>query len=157
LQYLANFSTWARDLLAALRNFWAGLFGGGGGGDDGSGAEDEAGLRVTPAMPFSSFHNPFAGGAARWSPQELVRYVFAALEAWARERGQGRQPGETPIEFGERLGRAVPALAADVRRLVALYVRAAYARGGGLPAGSAEVVRQFWERLEAAAAKPLSA
>jgi hypothetical protein len=157
LQYLANFSNWARDLLAALRNFWASLFGGGGGGDDESGAEVEAGFRVTPSMPFSSFHNPFAGGAARWSPQELMRYTFAALEAWAREHGQGRQPGETPIEFGERLGRSVPALAADVRRLVALYVRAAYARGGVLPAGSAEVVRQFWERLEAAAATPLSA
>jgi hypothetical protein len=31
-----------------------------------------------------------------------------------------------------------------------------YARGG-IPAGSVEVVRQFWERIEAAAAQPLSA
>ena len=54
------------------------------------------------------------------------------------------------------MGREVPALEVDVRRLALLYAWAVYARGG-LPANSTEVVRAFWERLEAVAEQPLSA
>ena len=74
----------------------------------------------------------------------------------ARERDLGRQPGETPLEFADRVGGEVPSLEADLRRLAALYARAVYARGG-LPSNSVEVLRQFWQRLETVADQPLSA
>src|SRR5262249_12694696 len=102
LRWLANFSQWARDLLAALRSFWEGLFGGAKAGSGGEGGE--AGPAPVPLRPFASYGNPFADGrAGRMTADELVRYTFAALQAWAAERGWGRQTGETPLEFAERL------------------------------------------------------
>jgi hypothetical protein len=158
LQFLANFTEWARNLLEWLNNFWASLFGGWGARGEGGGEEAvAAGPRKAPPKPFSAFANPFVtGNAERWSAKELLRYSFEALEAWARERDLGRHPGETPLEFAGRVGGEVPALEADVRRLVSLYARALYA-AGELPANTPEPVRQFWLRLEAVAEQPLSA
>ena len=155
LQFLANFTDWARRLLDALRNFWANLFGG-----RQKTTEEERRIeqeeKILRERPFSSFRNPFAGSQIGMAVPELIRYSFAAAQAWARERDLGRQPGETPLEFVSRVGAEVPALDADLQRLAILYARAVYARGG-LPSNSAEVLRQFWQRLEAVAEQPLSA
>ena len=46
---------------------------------------------------FADFSDPFAAGTAgRYPPEELVRYTFEALEAWARDNGQPRLPEQTP-------------------------------------------------------------
>ncbi len=155
LQFLANFSDWARRLLDSLRNFWANLFG----GRRRTAEEDEQAEQEEPKLrerPFASFINPFLGGRSGMAAPELIRYTFAAVQAWARERDLGRQLGETPLEFAGRVGAEVPALEADLHRLAVLYARAVYARGG-LPSDSVEVLRQFWQRLEAVAEQPLSA
>jgi hypothetical protein len=157
LGFLANFTDWAKRLLDAWRKFWANLFGGGERKQAEGGGEAGEAPGVRRELPFSAFPNPFDSGEARaMSSAELVRYTFAALQAWARERDLSRQAGETALEFAARLGEELPALDADVRRLAALYARAAYSPGG-LPAGSAEVVRGFWERLERVSVQPLSA
>jgi hypothetical protein len=158
LQFLAGFTDWARRLLEALRNFWAGLFAGWGGRQAAGGAEEvEEGEVPEPELPFSSFPNPFdTGTAGRWPARQLVRYTFEAVQAWARERDLGRQVGETPLEFSGRVGGEVPALEAELRQLAALFARAAYAREP-LPGNTVEVLRRFWERLERVAAAPLSA
>jgi hypothetical protein len=157
LQWLAHFTNWARDLLNALRNFWARLF-----GSRGKAAAaatnmepDEATKR--PPRSFRSFRNPFEDGRAeRLPPDEVVRYSFMALQAWAYERDLGRELDETPLEFASRVGGKVPGLDEDARRLATLYARAVYARGT-LPASSLAAVRQFWEKLEAVVEQPLSA
>jgi hypothetical protein len=157
LQFLANFTGWAQALLDALRNFWAGLFGGPKRRAEKSGEEGESSEPPEWHAPFSAFPNPFEDGSAgRMSAAELVRYTFAAVQAWARERGMARQPGETALEFVARVGNELPALEDGLRRLVMLYGRAAYARGP-LPAGSDEAVRAFWDRLEVVSEQPLSA
>jgi hypothetical protein len=154
LQYFANFSEWARRLLEALASFWASLFGGGQQTVEEEQSEpDEAILRE---RPFASFHNPFTSGRRGVATAELIRYTFAAVQAWARERDLGRHPGETPLEFAGRVGAEVPALEKELQRLAALYSRAVYARGG-VPADSLEILRQFWQRLETVAEQPLSA
>jgi hypothetical protein len=156
LQFLANFTKWARDLLQALRDLWARLFGGWGGKGEREEAEEEEWERES-SLPFSAFANPFATGEAERMPvRQLIRYTFAAAQAWARERDLGRAPGETAQEFAERVGEELPAVEEDLRRLALLFGRAAYARGG-LPARSREVVRQVWAKLEVAAEQPLSA
>src|SRR5207248_5329116 len=92
--------------------------------------------------------NPCAdGSAARRSPDELVRYSFAALEAWAYERDLARRDDETPLEFADRLGGEVPALDAGGRALTALYGRLAYARRRP-PEASRAQVEHFWQALE---------
>ncbi len=157
LKFLANFTQWARDLLASLRKFWEGLFGGAKKAKTagGNGKEEEAEL-IEEAVPFAAFRNPFRDGSAtQRSPKELLRYTFAALEAWARDRDLGRLPHETPMEFATRLAEEAPGLGEELRRFIGLYVRAEYARGG-LPSNLPEVVQKFWERLEAVVEQPLS-
>jgi hypothetical protein len=155
LGFLANFTDWARNLLNALKAFWARLFGGAKPQADAEEVEVEApGVRP---RPFSAFQNPFHDGRAeQMSPQNLVRYSFAALQAWGWERGLGRAKDETPLEFADRLGNELPALETDARKLAILYARVAYFRGS-LPGGSAAAVEQFWLQLEALVEQPMSA
>src|SRR5262249_52575552 len=105
---------------------------------------------------FDSFINPFtSGGAEERAPEELVRYTFAALDAWAEERGCARHPEETPREFASRLGEAYPALEEEVLRFADLYALAVYARGALTPA-CLPVVRELWQRLEGRRAEVLT-
>ena len=78
---------------------------------------------ISASRPLTvwEFPNPFDTGSARsWTAQELVRYTFAALQAWARERELGRQVGETAQEFAERVAGEVPPLEEGARRLAGL-------------------------------------
>jgi hypothetical protein len=157
LQFLANFTNWARDLLKTLRSWWEGLFGWLGRREGQEKEAEEEVVHAPPPRPFASYSNPFRDGSAdRLGPEKLVRYAFEALQAWAWERHLGRRPDETPLEFAERVGMEVPGLEADAARLAALYARVLYARGP-LPANARAVVEQFWQRLEAVAEQPLSA
>ena len=156
LAWMANFSTWAKGLLDAWRKFWERFFGGAKAGEQEEG-DDAVEKEIDRRLPFSSFSNPFQSGRAeRLSAQQLVRYSFAALEAWARERGLERRPDETALEFADRLGEEVPALQAEARRLAQMHARAEYA-AGNLPAGATEALRAFWEKLDRVALAPLSA
>jgi hypothetical protein len=157
LKYLANFSQWARRLLAALDAFWQRLFGWLSPPSVGAMPSGEPEMIPTPPVPFASFASPFRNGSAtQQSPEELVRYSFEALEAWAREHDLERHPEETAGEFARRLGGATPALESEVKRLAGLYARAAYARGR-LPDSSLSTLEKFWERLESVSEAPLSA
>ena len=159
LQFLSNFTSWARDLLDALRRFWESLLGLFGSKKEGAVTEEtaEAAHAAVALRPFAAFANPFADGRAeQLSTHELTCYTFAALQAWARERDLGRQSGETPLEFAGRVGEEVPPLESDLQRLAVLYARAVYARGG-LPPNSREVLQSFWETLSRTAEQPLSA
>lgn len=156
LKFLSQFTDWAKNLLNALRNFWAGLFRGR--NNRGPAEETEtAPSRARLIRPFSFYINPFRDGSAAGRPiKDVVRYTFDALQAWARERGLERRPEETPLEFAARLGEEFPTLDADSRRFALLYARAVYDYNP-LPGIAAEQTRRFWERLEAAAEQPLSA
>jgi Domain of unknown function (DUF4129) len=157
LKHWANFSQWARRLLAALDAFWQKLFGWW--TPRPAKAEQELPMEPTPTppRPFATYSNPFRDGSAgRRSTEELVRLTFEALEAWGREHGLARQPEETPLEFTRRLGQDVPPLESEAGTMGNLYVRAAYAPGQ-MPENCRESLRQFWDRLETVAEAPLSA
>src|SRR6266851_2131351 len=157
LRYLANFTAWAKRLLAALDALWQRLFGWWGPTAESPAGESESRIMETPPTPFSSFANPFRdGSSAEQSPEQLVRYSFEALEAWGREHELPRTPEETALEFARRIGHATPGLDADVKRLAGLYVRAAYGRGR-LTQAAIPTIQQFWERLEGVMEAPLSA
>ncbi len=145
LKFLANFTDWARDLLKLLEAFWRGLQQV---VPNRQAADEEAEVESRPPRPFASFADPFASGqASRMTAAELVSYTFEALEAWARERDFSRRPGETPLEFAERLSEEFPALEATVRQLAAMYVAVAYGRLTDVPAGGREAMRELWRLL----------
>jgi hypothetical protein len=116
-----------RDFLDGLRQFWQRLFGAGSAAGEAT-ASEEGGPKGPRPRAFSDFTDPFAAGTAEsCSPDELVRYTFDALEAWARDHGWPRGPEQTPHEFAYDLGSRVEELREDVRRLADLYCRVAYA------------------------------
>jgi hypothetical protein len=146
LQFLANFTEWARRLLDAIRNWWLQIWGPGH-----SARIVESGEPVPEARPvrlFASYVNPFVTGAADGqSPEQLARYSFEALEAWATERSFPRTLEETPIEFGFRLTEHAPGMEHSARRLVAIYSQAIYG-SSRLPPSSLDDLRQFWTQLD---------
>ncbi len=147
-RHLSEVSDWARRLFEALSAFWRSLFGG---SAPVTADIEEAVVVQERPRAFAAFRNPFAdGSAAGRSPDALVRYSFAALEAWAFQRDLPRRPDETPLEFAERVGAGVAALAADARQLTGLYARLAYA-GRRLPEASRATVEAFWRALESSA------
>jgi hypothetical protein len=82
-----------------------------------------------PPRSFAAFINPFnSGKAQRIAPEQLVRYTFEALEAWAFERREARRPEDTPIEFAEALNERFPEVAHEARQLARLYSQMLYAR-----------------------------
>ena len=83
-------------------------------------------------------------------------YSFDALQAWANDRGLGRQLGETPLEFVDRLAQEVPALERPALNLANLYVGLAYARKS--PSRErVDQLRQFWRLLVDLVERPMSA
>ncbi len=58
--------------------------------------------------PFSSFANPFTSQSNRNSPAQVIEYSFAALEAWAADRGMLRSEQQTASEFARQVGSAMP-------------------------------------------------
>jgi hypothetical protein len=142
LVFLANFTGWARNLLAFFRAWWQGLVN----REGAKAAAGESGVNAKPA-PFAAFADPFASGAAeQMSPAELIRYTFEALQSWAAEHDLARGPGETPLEFAERLAQDFPELAAGVRQLANYYAGLAYS-GQTLTGDCSEPLRQLWETL----------
>jgi len=138
-------------LLEAWRNFWSWLFGGKR-KEKAAAAEAEPLAPRPPSRRFADFIDPFAAGTAdRYRPDDLVRYSFEALEAWASENGFPRKPDQTPYQFSRQVGARVKSLARDLRTLADLYYRAAYARGS-LSLAGVRPLSKFWERLRAEAA-----
>jgi hypothetical protein len=107
-------------------------------------AAEEA--KIRKQLPrFADFKDPFAAGVAgRYPPAELVRYTFAALEAWARDRGSPRHTDHTPHEFVRNLVMNFPILGDDAARLADLYCQVAYAPFV-LPPSGASQLSQLWQ------------
>jgi hypothetical protein len=149
LAFFARFSDWAKAWLA----WWRGLA-----GQRGSGTpDDDLPMEADADTPFAAFVDPFATGAAnRWTTRQLLRYSFAALEAWARERGVDRAEAETAQEFVARLVGEYPALTREAQALLRIYTLAEYSSQEA-PTETETVLRAFWQRLSRATAAPLSA
>jgi hypothetical protein len=93
LRFLANFTSWAQHLLDALRAWWEALFGRGKREKSEAEETEEAEERAVRPRPFASFQNPFHDGRSeQMTPNDLVRYSFEALQAWAYERDLAREP-----------------------------------------------------------------
>jgi hypothetical protein len=147
LAALSNFGQWLID-------FWHNLFAGTLGGADEEGNEERPKRRTR--RPFADFADPFASGMAdRYSPAELVRYTFEAVEAWAWEHGQPREADQTPHEFARRLASKFSTLGEDAGRLADLYAQAAYAPVT-LPAANVARLSHLWQNLRTLGTVPIS-
>ena len=144
-----------RQLLASLRDLWQRLFGGARRVAEPAAADAVA--EKPKSRPFASFRDPFESGmSGKDTPEQLVRYSFEALEAWAAEQGLARRPDETPLEFADKIAASVPKAGNAVRELAGLYARIAYARQRLAPA-SVDAVRRFWQRIPTLTVAPTAA
>jgi hypothetical protein len=144
---IVNFWPW-------LMGLWHSLFGGPARRQKPLTTDAEVAKALLPR--FVDFTDPFASGTAgNYPPEELVRYTFEALEAWARDHGYPRQPEQTPHEFVRGVGAQVSLLADDAAQLAELYCQVAYAPGT-LSVGKVARLPHLWQnmRAEAAPASP---
>ena len=144
LNYLANFTGWAN----ALRNWFANLFRR---KESDSTREEEESVpeELGRPRPFRTYSDPFlVGKAAEMSNVELIRYSFAALEAFAYEHDLARESEETPQEFANRLAQNIPELREVVFRLVKHTMTLAYAPVF-VDDDCEEDLRNFWHTLTA--------
>ncbi|MEX2112065.1 MAG: DUF4129 domain-containing protein [Pirellulales bacterium] len=139
------------DILRAIRDFWAGLWGN---KTLSNASADELEAVKIPPAPFSTYADPFAAGVAgRYPLEELVRYSFEAFEAWSREHGCERQPEQTPHELARDVARLNAPMAADARNLAELYSRAAFARGE-LPHNASDQLQHAWQTMRQTSRAP---
>ena len=78
--------------------------------------------------------------------EELVRYSFEALQAWAFEFGLPRQTQQTPIEFARMVGQSFPEISSDALQVARLYSMIAYAGSRSTP-DSAEILERLWRAV----------
>jgi hypothetical protein len=142
---------WGKELWLTLvqvwREFlawWGGLFALGRDAGDAPAIPDPESERPLP--PFSWFTNPFLHPANFRSMEEMIRYSFAALHAWANDQNLGRDKGETPTEFALRLGEVRDQHQQEIRKLADLYAFVTYA-GARAPNSSEAILKSFWGRL----------
>jgi hypothetical protein len=129
------------DILRMLRELFGGRRAAGGE------AEDEKAAAKARPRSFSEFRDPFATGQhSQISPEELVRYTFAAFEAWANDRGRPRSPDCTPLELVNIAVESKTPLHTEARKLVRLYGEVAYA-SRRVPRGAAEELREVWQLM----------
>jgi hypothetical protein len=134
-----------QNFLQSWRDFWARLFGGGAAQQQLADAAAE--LPAAPPRPFADYVDPFTSGqASRWPAEELIRYSFAAFEAWARERGYPRSAEQTPSEFVQVVAAGETYLAREALQLGELYNVSAYGRKATTSMNVAPVQR-LWQRL----------
>jgi hypothetical protein len=108
-------------------------------------AEQTAAAAAAPRPSFHEFRDPFAGGQhGKLPPEELVRYTFAAFEAWANDRGSPRSPDCTPQELVGMAVEPETPMYAEARRLLRLYSQVAYA-SQRVPREAANELRTLWQ------------
>lgn len=148
--------TYRRELVAALRQFWAELVAAwqrlfGGARTSRERTADAALLATKRPRRLADFHDPFATGMAnRMSAAALVEYSFAALEAWAREHDCPRNEAQTASEFATQVARRSPALGAESQRLAEMYNMVAYG-AATLSQRSNEHLRRLWQLMNSVA------
>lgn len=137
-----------QQILQALADIWRALrelFG----GSEARGAADENETALVRARPpsFSDFRDPFASGQQnQMSPEEVVRYTFAAFEAWAYDRGRPRTPDCTPQELIAMAVEPKTPIYDAARQLVRMYGEVAYA-SRRVPREAANELREMWELM----------
>jgi len=135
-RHRAELLDWLRSLLKG----WRSLFGARNRGG-------ETPVVSAPAKSFLDFSDPFASGmAGQVTIDELVRYSFEALEAWARDNGCPRGEDETPLEFARQVGGRVEHLAKPARALAEMYSIVAYS-SGQLTTSAEQHLRALWQAL----------
>jgi hypothetical protein len=132
------------DILRQLRE----LFGGGRAIDEGESHETAKAAARRPS--FTEFRDPFSSRQhGKWTPEELVRYTFAAFEAWASDRGSPRTPDCTPQELVNLAVEPKTPMHDEARRLLRMYSQVAYA-SQRLPRVDADKLSTFWQMMRSA-------
>lgn len=145
LNYLSEFTTWAKNLLDWLKNLFKRKSPSESASDDDP-VRPEVGKVILPS--FADFSNPFRDGRAKALPVgQVIEYSFHALNGWACDQECGRKPGETPHEFVARLKELYPDLAELVEPLANNYSQAAFSQKP-LPEVALSNARRLWKLLE---------
>lgn len=85
----------------------------------------------------------------RLSPRQKVLFYYLAMVRRGGDRGLPRDTSQTPYEYAERIGQALPELRPDVGRMTEEFLEARYSRHE-ITAGRAGLVQTYWQRIRKA-------
>lgn len=138
--------------LAGIRAWWSMLW-----GLEEDQATEAGGELVSQkrkqSASFASFSNPFRSRESKKDSGELVRYTYAAVEAWGAERGVIRAEGQTAEEYLRRLSGALPKCQEELTSLANAYTRLAYA-GRRAILVDLQSLQKLWMAMEHIPATP---
>lgn len=148
LYYVATHPGEVAKLWRDLLNLLAGLFG--------RPHKPNAAVAVRHSAPqqspvqrrtFQSYANPFAQNLNGWQAAQVIEHSFAALEAWAAERGRPRQTDQTAEEFARKLVTELPQLVKLPTQAAAMLDRVMFA--GWTPSiQDLTPLAELWRKLE---------
>ncbi|EAQ77663.1 DUF4129 domain-containing protein [Blastopirellula marina] len=97
---------------------------------------------------FTSLAYPFASGAPKRTPEQLVRYTFQALEAWGADKSVPRNSDQTAEEYARTLANefSETEIGPLARELAGYYTEIAYGSGRAA-AESTDCARRLWRNL----------
>lgn len=114
-----------RAMLAAIRDFFANLF-----GSRKEPIKQVAPTRIappTPRRPFRDFANPFTSGQSLTADM-IISHTYLALQAWAEEHGTQIADETTPTELADQLGRLNPTVGKQSRILAQMVNKLLFSR-----------------------------
>jgi hypothetical protein len=148
ITHRAEIAAW----LAGIKTWWNNLWGLEGDQPTEAGSE-LASQRRKQRATFASFSNPFRNRDSKKDSSEMVRYTYAAIEAWGAERGVIRAEGQTAEEYLRRLSGALPKCQDELTNLANAYTRLAYA-GRRAILVDMQSLQKLWMAMEQVAVTP---
>jgi hypothetical protein len=148
ITHRAEIAVW----LAGIKKWWNSLWG----LEEDQTAEvggESASQKRKQRTTFASFSNPFRNRESKKDSSELVRYTYAAIEAWGAERGVIRAEGQTAEEYLRRLSGALPKCQEELTNLANAYTRLAYA-GRRAILVDMQSLQKLWMAMEQIPATP---
>ena len=146
LFYVATHFEEVRRLIVDLINFIQALMGRRGPVAAEPQVEAQPAASEPARRPFSSFANPFAKGLKGWGSQQVVLHTFAALEAWAAQRGRVRAVDQTAEEFARGLVHHEPELDRFPLQAASMLDRVMFAGWDPKPQEIA-ALGELWDRM----------
>ncbi len=134
-----------RQLWQQIKHFFSSLFGRKPDPAEKPSLTAAASEPTIPMRRFAEFENPFRS-AGNWSPEQIVKHSYAALQAWGAEHNAKCNPDWTASEYARHLARHSPEISKHSQVVAKLFDRVMF--GDWTPRDrDAQQLRALWDLM----------
>ena len=134
-----------REFVRDIKEFFARLFGG---KEHQQINESFVAHSQTERFPrFADYSDPFKTNAyQQMQKEELIRYTFAAFEAWGRDQNLAREHDQTPHEFAQAIAQRASRMARSAHKVADFYCEAVYS-DRDVSDDVLPELKKFWKKM----------